>query len=80
VKRRLLMSMLALAVMLAAAPIAAAQATSWPTERPPRPLPSKRVSFPEFKLKTLSNGLQVIAVSQNELRRTHPQRSAWRRS
>jgi zinc protease len=62
----MLRATLALVVMLVAAAPAAAQATQWPTERPPRPLPSKRVSFPEFKLKTLPNGLQVIAVSQNE--------------
>jgi zinc protease len=45
---------------------AAAQQTTWPSERPPRPLPSRPVSFPDFQLKTLSNGLQVLAVSQRE--------------
>lgn len=39
---------------------------TWPKESPPRPLPSRRVSFPDFKLKTLSNGLQVLAVTQTE--------------
>jgi zinc protease len=53
-----------LAATLAAAAPASAQ--TWPKENPPRPLPSRRVSFPEFKLKTLPNGLQVLAVSQNE--------------
>ena len=43
-----------------------AQRPAWPTEAPPRPLPSRPVEFPEYKLKTLPNGLQVLAVPQNE--------------
>jgi zinc protease len=55
------------AVVALALPAAtAAQQTTWPSERPPRPLPSRPVSFPDFQLKTLSNGLQVLAVSQRE--------------
>ncbi len=38
----------------------------WPTERPPRPLPAREVKFPPYQVKTLSNGLQVIAVSHHE--------------
>ena len=38
----------------------------WPTERPPRPLPARDVKFPPYALKTLGNGLQVIAVSHHE--------------
>lgn len=45
---------------------ALAQRANWPTEQPPRPLPSRPVEFPDYKLKTLANGLQVLAVSQNE--------------
>jgi zinc protease len=45
---------------------AAAQAPNWPSERPPRPLPARDVKFPPYALKTLSNGLQVIAVSHHE--------------
>lgn len=56
-------SALALAVC---ATTVSAQNPSWPKEGPPRPLPSRRVTFPDFKLKTLPNGLQVLAVSQNE--------------
>ncbi len=43
-----------------------AQVRQWPTETPPRPFPAPRVNFPDYKLKTLPNGLQVLAVSQNE--------------
>mgnify|MGYP002629473995 CR=1 FL=1 len=50
----------------AMAAMAAAQKPDWPKENPPRPLPSRSVSFPDFQLKTLANGLQVLAVSQNE--------------
>ncbi len=38
----------------------------WPQERPPAPLQAKKVNFPDFKLKTLANGLQVLHVAQNE--------------
>ncbi|MBK9240330.1 MAG: insulinase family protein [Acidobacteria bacterium] len=43
-----------------------AQVRQWPTETPPRPFQAPRVNFPDYKLKTLPNGLQVLAVSQNE--------------
>jgi zinc protease len=42
------------------------QAVDWPVERPPRPLPAREVRFPPYSLKTLGNGLQVIAVSHHE--------------
>jgi zinc protease len=51
---------------LALAVSAAGQARDWPTERPPRPLPARQVSFPPYQVRTLSNGLQVIAVSHHE--------------
>ncbi|MGH9328872.1 MAG: insulinase family protein [Vicinamibacterales bacterium] len=38
----------------------------WPSERPPRPLPAREVKFPPYAIKTLENGLQVIAVSHAE--------------
>ena len=50
---------------MAAGP-ARAQVADWPTERPPRPLPARDVKFPPYSLKTLGNGLQVIAVSHHE--------------
>src|SRR3954469_18975996 len=45
-----------------------AQVRDWPSERPPQPLPAREVRFPPYSVKTLANGLQVIAVSQNEQR------------
>ena len=39
---------------------------NWPTERPPRPLPAHDVKFPPYEIRTLPNGLQVIAVSHHE--------------
>src|SRR6185436_11476372 len=39
---------------------------AWPSERPPGPLPARKVKFPDFKLKTLANGLQVLHVAQTE--------------
>ena len=41
-------------------------ARPWPQERPPGPLQARSVKFPDFKLKTLANGLQVLHVAQNE--------------
>ena len=67
-KRLMRVSVAVIALMASVAAPAAAQSSpaAWPKENPPRPLPSRRVSFPEFKLKTLANGLQVLAVTQNE--------------
>ncbi len=45
---------------------AAAQVPAWPTERPPAPLEARDVKFPPYEIRTLSNGLQVIAVSHHE--------------
>jgi len=63
---RILRASLCVAVWMATALPAFAQRPAWPTEAPPRPLPSRPVEFPEYKLKTLPNGLQVLAVPQNE--------------
>ena len=43
-----------------------AQVASWPSENPPRPLPSRPVSFPPYELRTLPNGMQVIVVMHHE--------------
>jgi zinc protease len=56
----------ALVVGLAIAGSASAQVPGWPTERPPRPLPARQSSFPAYQIRTLSNGLQVVAVSHHE--------------
>jgi zinc protease len=38
----------------------------WPREPPPRPLPARPVTFPPYEIRKLSNGMQVVLVSQNE--------------
>src|SRR5688572_33118405 len=43
-----------------------AQQRNWPSERPPRPIQAREVKFPPYAVKTLANGLQVIAVSHHE--------------
>jgi zinc protease len=50
---------------LAAVPVAA-QNASWPSEGPPRPLPAREVRFPPYAVRTLPNGLQVVAVLHHE--------------
>jgi zinc protease len=58
-------ALLAALVGLSVVP-AFAQVKDWPSERPPRPLPARDVKFPPYQFRTLSNGLQVIAVSHHE--------------
>jgi zinc protease len=50
----------------AVAVAAGAQVPNWPSERPPRPLAARDVKFPPYEIRTLSNGLQVIAVFHHE--------------
>jgi len=38
----------------------------WPSEGPPRPLAARDVTFPPYELRTLENGLQVVAVLHHE--------------
>jgi zinc protease len=40
--------------------------TRLPSERPPRPLPARDVTFPPYQLRTLPNGLQVVVVLHHE--------------
>ena len=54
------------AMLIAIASPAAGQVKSWPTERPPRPTQAHDVKFPPYAVKTLANGLQVVAVSHHE--------------
>ena len=56
---------LGLATALLSAGPGSAQ-SSWPSERPPRPLPARDVNFPPYEIRTLKNGLQVIAVLHHE--------------
>jgi zinc protease len=54
------------AAWILVAQVAAAQVPGWPSERPPRPLAARDVKFPPYAVRTLANGLQVIAVSHHE--------------
>jgi len=66
-QRRSLAASITTAVMVGLAAVPArGQSVQWPREAPPRPLLSRPVKFPAFQINTLSNGLQVLAVSQNE--------------
>jgi zinc protease len=71
-RRRVAAGCAAIGLILTASPAFATgfgearQAKNWPTERPPRPLPARDVKFPPYAVKTLANGLQVIAVSHHE--------------
>ncbi|MGB2715039.1 MAG: pitrilysin family protein [Vicinamibacterales bacterium] len=58
--------MLACALGFVDSDAATAQVRDWPSERPPRPLPAREVKFPPYAMRTLSNGLQVVAVSHHE--------------
>ncbi len=51
--------------LLYAAP-AAAQRVSWPSETAPPPLLAGDVVFPEYEIRTLDNGLQVVYVGAHE--------------
>ncbi len=42
------------------------QFRAWPSERPPRPLAAKEVTFPPYEVQTLANGLQVLTVLHHE--------------
>jgi zinc protease len=57
---------LALCFLAACASHAAAQSASWPTEGPPRALTAHDVQFPPYEIRTLDNGLQVVAVLHHE--------------
>jgi zinc protease len=47
-------------------PALAAQSRDWPSEGPPRPLPSRQVNFPPYDVRTLANGMQVVTVLHHE--------------
>ena len=45
---------------------ASGQVANWPSETPPDPLPAQRVPFPPYEIRTLPNGMQVVAVLHHE--------------
>src|SRR5205085_280690 len=48
------------------AALPAAAQVRWPAEGPPRPLSARDVTFPPYEMRTLPNGLQVVAVLHHE--------------
>ena len=57
----------ALAVLiLAASQPASAQPVQWPRESPPPPLLAPDVEFPDYELRRLDNGMQVVYVGAHE--------------
>ena len=52
--------------ILAGAASASAQVLDWPKQSPPGPLPARDIKFPPYEVRTLANGLQVIAVVHHE--------------
>ena len=46
--------------------VLSAQAVNWPSERPPRPLAARKVTFPPYEIRTLANDLRVITVLHYE--------------
>ena len=61
---RAFITILAVAATHAAA--AQAQVKDWPSESAPPPLAARDVKFPPYQIRTLANGLQVIAVAHHE--------------
>ena len=45
---------------------AAAQARDWPSEPPPGPLAAHEVTFPPYEIRSLANGMRVVAVLHHE--------------
>jgi zinc protease len=57
---------LAFCFLAACASHAMAQSVAWPSEGPPRALAAHDVQFPPYEIRTLDNGLQVVAVLHHE--------------
>lgn len=64
--RRVRRSVVLACALALVATASTAQVRDWPSERAPRPLPAREVKFPPYSMRTLSNGLQVVAVSHHE--------------
>ena len=60
------LALAALAVGLATAPAAWAQAVDWPREQPPPPLLRRHFDFPDYEIRALDNGLRVVHVGHHE--------------
>lgn len=69
--RRPLASLLWCGALIAASGLvsvarAESQDRQWPAERPPALLTPRPVNFPEYEIRTLANGLQVVVVPHHE--------------
>ena len=64
--RRLARTLFTLLAVTALAVPAQGQVKNWPSESAPPPLAARSVKFPPYQVKTLANGLQVIAVAHHE--------------
>jgi zinc protease len=60
------LSVSALVLVAGLSAAGAAQVANWPSEHPPRPLPSRPVNFPPYDVRTLPNGMQMIVVMHHE--------------
>jgi zinc protease len=60
------LTLLHIVFVLAVATAGSAQTIDWPAERPPAALPARQVNFPPYQVRTLANGLEVVAVSHHE--------------
>jgi zinc protease len=56
----------AVCLLMYAGAAGAQSAREWPSEGPPRPLPARSVKFPPYEVRTLANGMQVVAVLHHE--------------
>lgn len=68
-RRRVLPAVALLVVtglLLALAPRAHAQRVDWPREDPPPPLLTRDIVFPDYEIRSLDNGLQVVYVGHHE--------------
>jgi zinc protease len=59
---------LSLSVAILVSSVATAQDSfpNWPSERPPRPLPSRESTFPPYEVRTLANGMRVLTILHHE--------------
>ena len=61
---------LCVSVGMLVASVATAQnpisAPNWPSERPPQPLAARDVKFPPYEIRTLPNGMRVLAILHHE--------------
>ncbi len=55
-----------LGFVLCASVASAQTARDWPSEGPPRPLAAHEVQFPPYEIRTLDNGMKVVAVLHHE--------------